>query len=233
VQKRHGDEEDEGEAHEGMAGMSEHNSTPSTAPVLSEHSHSHSHAAPLLELNETLILLTHSPDPMSYWEFDQSEEGKPAVLYIHIVLMSFAFFGLLPLCKLRPFPLSSLGGGNDEVGRRRREEGGKALTRFSFSVALFLKAGGSSLSVIPQVGFLATSIVGLIFGQVRSFLPFYPFPFLILVHFLADLQWPDSRSLCALLSHLLGMDHHDPLHRPQHPRRRPLPPPFHPFRTHP
>jgi hypothetical protein len=112
--------------------MSEHNSTASTAPVASGHSHGHSHAAPLLELNETLILLTHSPDPMSYWEFDQSEEGKPAVLYIHIVLMSFAFFGLLPLCKLRPFPLSSLGGGNDEVGRRRREEGGKALTRFFF-----------------------------------------------------------------------------------------------------
>lgn len=62
-----------------------------------EHIHHHSHAPPLVELNETLILLTHSPDPPSYFDYDQSDEGKPALLYIHIVLMSFAFFVLLPL----------------------------------------------------------------------------------------------------------------------------------------
>lgn len=62
-----------------------------------EHSHHHSHAPPLLELNETQILLSHSPDPPSYFDFDQSEEGKPALLYVHIALMSLAFFGCLPL----------------------------------------------------------------------------------------------------------------------------------------
>lgn len=77
-------------------------SSPTAVPthahrVDDEHSHHHSHVPPLVELNETLILLTHSPDPPSYFDFDQSDEGKPALLYIHIVLMSFAFFGLLPL----------------------------------------------------------------------------------------------------------------------------------------
>lgn len=77
-------------------------SSPTAVPthahrVDDEHSQHHSHAPPLVELNETLILLTHSPDPPSYLDYDQSDEGKPALLYIHIVLMSFAFFGLLPL----------------------------------------------------------------------------------------------------------------------------------------
>ncbi|GAA5984215.1 hypothetical protein JCM10908_006093 [Rhodotorula pacifica] len=67
------------------------------AHMASGHAHSHSHAPALLELNETLILLTHSPDPPSYWNYDQGKDGKPAVLYAHIFLMTIAFFGLLPL----------------------------------------------------------------------------------------------------------------------------------------
>ncbi|GAA5875917.1 hypothetical protein JCM3774_005815 [Rhodotorula dairenensis] len=97
----------------------------------SGHDHHHSHAPALLELNETQILLTHSPDPPSYWDYDQSEDGKPAVLYAHIVLMSIAFFGLLPL-------------------------------------AIFLKAGRSSLHIIPQAAFLAVSILGLVCGQIYN-----------------------------------------------------------------
>lgn len=96
LQQRHDhDEEDEGE-HAGMSEMSEMNSTVALH-LESAHSHGHSHAAPLLEINETQVLLTHNPDPPSYWDYDQTEEGKPAVLYIHIALMCLAFFILLPL----------------------------------------------------------------------------------------------------------------------------------------
>ncbi|GAA5821413.1 hypothetical protein JCM3770_003511 [Rhodotorula araucariae] len=139
---RHGDEDEDDELEMEMSAEHQHsaleaNVTAATAaPVHAhgagdEHSHGHSHAPPLLELNETQILLTHSPDSPSYFDFDQSEDGKPALLYIHIVLMSLAFFGFLPL-------------------------------------AIFLKAGGSALSIIPQTGFLATSILGLFFGQVYN-----------------------------------------------------------------
>lgn len=71
-------------------------------PVSSGHDHGHSHGPVLLELNETQILLTHSPDPPSYWDYDQSDEGRPAVLYAHIALMTLSFFGLLPLGTFVP-----------------------------------------------------------------------------------------------------------------------------------
>ncbi|GAA5963573.1 hypothetical protein JCM8115_002035 [Rhodotorula mucilaginosa] len=100
-------------------------------PRSSGHDHGHSHGPALLELNETQILLTHSPDPPSYWDYDQSDEGRPAVLYAHIALMTLSFFGLLPL-------------------------------------AIFLKAGRSSLYIIPQAAFLAVSFLGLVCGQVYN-----------------------------------------------------------------
>ncbi|GAA5886020.1 hypothetical protein JCM6882_004235 [Rhodosporidiobolus microsporus] len=139
--RRHGDDEDEDEEEMGhMHGMSETKEDAGDAgsagaePVKMEHSHGgeehdhHSHGPALLVLNETQILLTHSPDPPSYFDFDQSEDGKPAVLYIHVFLMCLAYFVLLPL-------------------------------------ALFLKAGRSAISIIPQTAFFATAILGLIFGQ--------------------------------------------------------------------
>ncbi|GAA5996530.1 Tvs1p [Rhodotorula paludigena] len=132
--RRHGDDEDEDEGHDEHAEMSmhgSHSSASSPHPPEDEHSHHNSHAAPLLELNETQILLHHSPDPPSYFDFDQEEDGKPALLYVHIALMILAFFVLLPL-------------------------------------SIFLKAGRSALSIIPQTGFLATSILGLFFGQVYN-----------------------------------------------------------------
>lgn len=114
---RHGDHEDVdmAAAEHAEAMTSEHSDT--AAPASSgeagehahgshgdEHAHGHSHAKPLLELNETQILLTHSPDPPSYWDFDHSDEGKPAVLYVHIALMTLAFFVLLPLGASLAFP---------------------------------------------------------------------------------------------------------------------------------
>lgn len=123
-------------------------------PRSSGHDHGHSHGPVLLELNETQILLTHSPDPPSYWDYDQSDEGRPAVLYAHIALMTLSFFGLLPLGA---FVFAFLAFGFAKLRR-------------SHHVAIFLKAGRSSLYIIPQAAFLAVSFLGLVCGQV-SFLP--------------------------------------------------------------
>ncbi|GAA6042128.1 hypothetical protein JCM8097_003122 [Rhodosporidiobolus ruineniae] len=146
LQRRHGDHEHDGEAMGDEESMSEHEhvANPSSTSAASaptkaahshgggdEHSHAHSHEPALLVLNETQILLSHSPDPPSYYDFDQTDDGKPAVLYIHIFLMCLAYFVLLPL-------------------------------------ALFLKAGRSALSVVPQTGFVVTTVLGLFFGQVYN-----------------------------------------------------------------
>ncbi|GAA5820022.1 hypothetical protein JCM11251_005450 [Rhodosporidiobolus azoricus] len=139
LDRRHGDDEHEAEEpehHHGMSEMDEENGKESSAQaeaVHMEHAHGgdehhHGHGPALLVLNETQILLTHSPDPPSYYDFDQGEDGRPTVLYVHVFLMCVAYFGLLPL-------------------------------------ALFLKAGRSAISIVPQTAFLATSILGLIFGQ--------------------------------------------------------------------
>ncbi|GAA5983703.1 hypothetical protein JCM11641_000939 [Rhodosporidiobolus odoratus] len=114
LERRHGDHEEVVEeqeetgdmAHpEGMQ-MSEKNDSTTVegeAHAMSVGCHSngdennHHHGPVLLELDETQILLNHAPDPPSYFDFDSSEEGKPALLYVHIVLMCLAFFGLMPL----------------------------------------------------------------------------------------------------------------------------------------
>ncbi|GAA5947934.1 hypothetical protein JCM3765_007036 [Sporobolomyces pararoseus] len=96
-----------------------------------EHDHHHSREPPKLILNETEILLTHAPDPPSYLDLDQTDEGMAGTMIAHIVSMSLAFFGLLPL-------------------------------------AIFLKAGGSHLSILPQIGFLVFSILGSFLGRVYA-----------------------------------------------------------------
>jgi hypothetical protein len=76
---------------------------PSATPVVmvpaSSHGHSHSHAAPLLELNETDVLLTHAPDPLSYFDYDRQVGEGPRysnVLIAHVVIMVLAFAFVLP-----------------------------------------------------------------------------------------------------------------------------------------
>lgn len=63
--------------------------------------HHNQHAAPLLQLNETEIIMHHAPTPPSYytidWEGDGSEKRHPELLISHAVLMSLAFFLLLPV----------------------------------------------------------------------------------------------------------------------------------------
>jgi hypothetical protein len=66
-----------------------------------EHGHGHGHAAPLLELNETEVLLHHASTPPSYWsiDIDDPDSGNarhPHLMFIHSLFMMLAFFGALP-----------------------------------------------------------------------------------------------------------------------------------------
>lgn len=76
----------------------------SEAPSLyprDEHHHAHGHSAPLLELNETLILQWHKPTPPSYGTHDFEDPDVthkyPHLMALHVVFMSLAFFGALPI----------------------------------------------------------------------------------------------------------------------------------------
>lgn len=67
-----------------------------------EHAHGNHHAQPLLELNETDVLLFHAPTPESYWTIDMdnvdpTQKRYPAFMALHILFMSLAFFGALPI----------------------------------------------------------------------------------------------------------------------------------------
>lgn len=66
-----------------------------------EHGHGH-HGAPLVELNETQVTLYHAPTPPSYYTIDwedatNREHRYPALMIIHVLLMSSAFFVALPI----------------------------------------------------------------------------------------------------------------------------------------
>lgn len=66
------------------------------------HEHMHNHyAEPKIHLNETELLLYHSPTPPSYWSIDfedtTSDDARyPGLMGLHILFMSLAFFGALP-----------------------------------------------------------------------------------------------------------------------------------------
>ena len=80
-----------------------------TSPLLylrdgGEHGHGHDHhgnVAPLVELNETEVLLHHDPTPPSYWSIDiddsdSRESRHPGLMALHALSMLLAFFGALP-----------------------------------------------------------------------------------------------------------------------------------------
>jgi hypothetical protein len=72
---------------------------PAAAPASAHGHHHNSHAAPLLELNETEILLTHAPDPLSYFDYDRQTDQGPrysGLLIAHVVCMVLAFCFVLP-----------------------------------------------------------------------------------------------------------------------------------------
>ncbi|KAI0347345.1 hypothetical protein BDW22DRAFT_1321572 [Trametopsis cervina] len=70
-----------------------------------DHGHGHGHnmgAAPLTMLNESELLLYHSPTAESYWTIDldgalPGEKRYPALMGLHVLFMSLAFFGALPV----------------------------------------------------------------------------------------------------------------------------------------
>ncbi|TFK29345.1 cytoplasmic protein [Coprinopsis marcescibilis] len=67
------------------------------------HGHHNPHAQPIVQLNETEVLMYHQPTPPSYYtidwegEGDQSQTRHPGLMVGHIVFMSMAFFGALPI----------------------------------------------------------------------------------------------------------------------------------------
>ncbi|GAA5828972.1 hypothetical protein JCM5353_005187 [Sporobolomyces roseus] len=99
--------------------------------TVDKHNHHNSRLPPKLELDESEILKSHSPDPPSYYDLDQTDEGMKGTMMGHIVTMAVAFFIFLPL-------------------------------------AIFLKAGGSSLSILPQIAFLLFALIGFLLGQIYS-----------------------------------------------------------------
>jgi hypothetical protein len=65
------------------------------------HSHGHANAAPIVQLNETEVLLYHAPTPPSYWSIDMDDHSSgetryPTLMTLHALFMMLAFFGALP-----------------------------------------------------------------------------------------------------------------------------------------
>ena len=65
------------------------------------HGHSH-HAAPMIELNETEVEMSHGTTPPSYYWHDFMEPSNngsryPGLMGRHALFMSLAFFGALPI----------------------------------------------------------------------------------------------------------------------------------------
>jgi hypothetical protein len=66
-----------------------------------DHGHNHGNAAPIVQLNETEVLLHHAPTPPSYWsiDFDDPDPGNarhPSLMVLHSLFMMLAFLGALP-----------------------------------------------------------------------------------------------------------------------------------------
>ncbi|KAH9927164.1 uncharacterized protein BXZ73DRAFT_102753 [Epithele typhae] len=61
----------------------------------------HHHGQPLTELNETEVTMYHDPTPPSYYWIDLVETGDekrhPGLMALHVLFMSLAFFGALPI----------------------------------------------------------------------------------------------------------------------------------------
>ncbi|TDL29243.1 hypothetical protein BD410DRAFT_779582 [Rickenella mellea] len=99
---RHGHEHEHHTEHGQMeeeSGKSIDNISP--APQPDPHSHSHHLGEPLKDLNETLILQYHLPTPPSYethdFEDPDVESKFPGLMVFHAILMSSAFFLVLPV----------------------------------------------------------------------------------------------------------------------------------------
>lgn len=66
-----------------------------------EHGHGHGTGALVVKLNETDVLLSHAPTPLSYWSIDidgyrPGETRHPGLMVLHVIMMTLAFFAALP-----------------------------------------------------------------------------------------------------------------------------------------
>lgn len=71
------------------------------------HDHHNPHAQPVLELNETEILMHHSPTPPSYYTIDWEDpenaaKRHPGLIVSHALFMGLAFFVALPMGEIPP-----------------------------------------------------------------------------------------------------------------------------------
>lgn len=106
---RHGGEEhDNPEEHHAQSDVVEHahisaNSSSTPSHKQAAGGHQHAHGPPQAHINETLILMTHDPDPLAYWRYDQEDDGAhPTLLVFHIAFASLSFFALLPISESKP-----------------------------------------------------------------------------------------------------------------------------------
>lgn len=83
----------------------------------------HHPGEPLTQINETEILMWHLPTPPSYWSVDIDDHDTnasryPALMAMHVLFMSLAFFVALPVGELRcvnPITSLSLNGDKQEL----------------------------------------------------------------------------------------------------------------------
>ncbi|PPQ77379.1 hypothetical protein CVT25_010960 [Psilocybe cyanescens] len=74
---------------------------PSSLAIRDGHEHQHAHGVPLLELNETQVIMYHAPTPPSYYTLDFEDEGyqkrHKGLMIFHGIFMCLAFFVSLPV----------------------------------------------------------------------------------------------------------------------------------------
>lgn len=95
-----------------LAPLSTHASPACNSIHIRDDAHMHMHSGqPMSKINETEILQWHLPTPPSYWFIDIEAHDPnitryPALIALHALFMSLAFFVALPAGVLLPFPSS-------------------------------------------------------------------------------------------------------------------------------
>lgn len=94
-------------AHSAIQPHHDHDAVVDISPDVHSHtSHSSHHSEPLVQLNETDVLRSNGPDPLSYWahDFEATDDDHDSknwrgLMGLHVVGMTLAFFVLLPAGK--------------------------------------------------------------------------------------------------------------------------------------
>ena len=139
----------------------------SSAPARHSGGHVHHSGPPKIKLNETAILLSHEPDPLSYYAYDlhyhvvdpatgelESDQGDelegarwPGLMRAHVVTMGLAYFVFLPLGALFAKSLN-------EDGRADEPNAG-----------IMLKIPNHPLHIPANLLFVATLVLSLVLAK--------------------------------------------------------------------